>query len=134
MTKQIERNKKLLQNKRVKNWRYVMELYRSTYKELDQALQQRGISIARFEVLLNLYFSDGKTPVELSRDGFTSRANVTTFLQRMEKDSLVTKEILNGSSKRFVYYLSDEGIELFETIFPEHIERIKKTVPVNLSV
>lgn len=120
--------KKHLENPDVMFWQKIRSYVFKTVRELEKSMQNDGMSLSRFELLFFLYFDGELAPVELSRRMDVTRANISTFLRRLEKEELITKVTLNDDQKRPLYMLSKKGKLLFESFFPKHIKRVKAAV------
>jgi len=107
-----------------------MNAFQTLYQSFEEALLKNGCSYSRFQLLFFLYFEGSLAPVEISKKMLVTRSNISMFLKRMIGDGLVTECPESSSVKRPCYLLTEEGNRLFERIFPEHIERVKVSIPV----
>jgi MarR family 2-MHQ and catechol resistance regulon transcriptional repressor len=116
----------LIDRPKVQSWMSLFNTYRNVFSYLDIQLSKYDCSVAKFQILYNLYFKGSLTPVQLSKILRVSRANISGFIRRMSLDGLILASLENGSSKRPAYKLSRKGIRSFEEIYPVHIENIEE--------
>lgn len=116
----------LMDKSKVQSWMSLFNSYRNVFSYLDHQLSKYDCSVAKFQILYNLYFNSSMTPVQLAKKLRVSRANISGFIRRMSLDGLILTSLENGSSKRPAYKLSKKGTLSFEEIFPVHIENIEK--------
>lgn len=107
-----------------------MNAFQTLYQSFEETLLKNGCSYSRFQLLFFLYFEGSLAPVEISKKMLVTRSNISMFLKRMIGDGLVTECPESSSVKRPCYMLTEEGSRLFERIFPEHIERVKMSMPI----
>ena len=94
--------------------------------------QKAGLSTAKFVVLQVLAFNKGSmTPSQIAHWTLRERHNITTLVDRMQKDGLVRTE-RNVRDKRFVsVMLTDEGRETLTRAAPvarEIVSRVMSSV------
>lgn len=114
----------------VESWRTLMAAFQSVYRELEHALLQEECSISRFQILLILHFFGPITASEIAKRLCVTRGNISMFLKRLKADGLVETVDAGRDSKRPLLRLTNGGSELFRSLFPGHIRRICKLVPV----
>ena len=123
---------KLLDTQKIRSWRALFNAYKFLSAEFEKSLLELGCSVPRFQILLHLHTTGPHTPVTLSRLLKVSRANVTTFLKRLQEDKLIKPTLENGSEKRPAYELTKTGIKFFEEVLPAHtgnVERLMTPFP-----
>lgn len=118
----------LLQKEKVHSWRELMTTFRMMWVYLEQGLIQEGYSLARCQIYFHLYFDGPLSAVELSRRLFVTRGNISTFIKRLFDDGLLIERPAREGSKRSVYLLSKKAVRQFEQMFPEHVQRIEKSM------
>lgn len=102
-----------------------METFQSVFVYLEKGLTDDGTTMARFQVLINLYFDGAMNAADLSRRLLVTRGNMSMFLRRMESDGLIKYQIPAGQ-KRPEIHLSAKGLKVFEKLFPRHIRRLQE--------
>jgi DNA-binding MarR family transcriptional regulator len=118
-----------LEDPQVQGWRSLLAAFLCVYSHLERELLTRGCSISRFQILLHLYFYGPQTQSELGRKLLLTRGNMSMFISRLRRDNLV-QSVRTKGSQREKCALTLEGTAFFESLFPGHIKRIKKMVPV----
>jgi len=119
---------KLLEYQEVKSWRTLMSAFKQIMTNLEKGLMAEGCSVSRFQILFYLYFEGSMPAVEIARKLVVTRGNISMFLRRMNADGLV-KQTPQSGQKRPAYTLTPKGISFFESIFPSHIQRVRKYAP-----
>ncbi|MFT6070626.1 MAG: DNA-binding MarR family transcriptional regulator [Bacteriovoracaceae bacterium] len=130
--KNIERVNNLLDTQKIRSWRALFNAFKFLSAEFESSLLELGCSVPRFQILLHLHTTGPHTPVTLSRLLKVSRANITTFLKRLQEDNLIKPTLENGSEKRPAYELTKTGIKFFEEVLPAHtgnVERLMTPFP-----
>jgi MarR family 2-MHQ and catechol resistance regulon transcriptional repressor len=117
----------LLMLKEVQSWIAIMDSFKVVYSKLEMTLNDEGISISRFQVMFFLYFEGNASANSLSKKLLVTRGNMSMLLKRMELDGLVSYISIDGK-KRQLIKLTNIGINVFEDIFPRHIERVRALV------
>lgn len=84
--------------------------------ELAHSLQQHGVAIGQYPLLLALWEEDGLSQTELSRRLGIEPATTTNTLHRMERDGLVARQPDPGDRRGSRVHLTDRGRELEEPI------------------
>jgi len=121
---------KLLDDPQVKTWRSVMSAFQGTLNRLEAGLKEDGFHVSRFQILFYLYFEGPLAAVDLSRKLLVTRGNISTFLKRLESDGQIEVCPSSPSPKRPFYMLSENAVSEFEKVFPKHVKRIQKFVPI----
>lgn len=123
--KDIERVNNLLDTPKIRSWRALFNAFKFLSAEFESSLLELGCSVPRFQILLHLHTTGPHTPVTLSRLLKVSRANITTFLKRLQEDKLIKATLENGSEKRPAYELTKKGIKFFEEVLPIHTGNVE---------
>ena len=77
--------------------------------------RQSGLSITKFIVLQGLAFNDGTmTPSEIAEWTNRERHNITTLVERMKRDGLVTTERNKRDKRSINVILTDKGREVLK--------------------
>ena len=124
--KNKDRVNKLLDTQKIRSWRALFNAFKFLSAEFESSLLELGCSVPRFQILLHLHTTGPHTPVTLSRHLKVSRANITTFLKRLQEDKLIKPTLENGSEKRPAYELTKTGIKFFEEVLPAHTDNVER--------
>jgi DNA-binding MarR family transcriptional regulator len=89
----------------------VLRVQRLYASRSDELLQQFGINVSRYEVLLRLYFGDheGVTLGTISHDLQMSPAAVTYMVDRLEADGLLSRTSSPSDRRVTIALLSEAG-------------------------
>jgi MarR family transcriptional regulator, 2-MHQ and catechol-resistance regulon repressor len=102
----------------------LMRCANSVQGNLERRLGGLGLTDNQFGVLEALLHLGPIAQHELGRALFTSRANITTIVDNLEKRDLV-KRVRDTADRRYVtVHLTDTGRALIEEIFPGHVRAI----------
>ncbi|MDZ4662704.1 MAG: helix-turn-helix domain-containing protein [Pseudomonadota bacterium] len=122
--------KELLEDPQVQSWRAIMGAFQSVLADLEKGLMSDGLHVSRFQIFFYLYFEAPLSAADIARKLLVTRGNISTFLKRLEKDKQIVVCPTSPSMQRPLYRLSEVAERQFEKIFPDHIKRVKKLVPV----
>lgn len=119
----------MMSSPQVKSWRALLGAFQYVFSNLEKGLASEGYSMSRFQILLTLYFDGPHSAINISRRLLVTRGNVSTFLKRLLADGLIEVASESKSNKRPLFCLTDKGVEIFESVFPKHIDRVKSLMP-----
>ena len=98
-------------------------------KRADRFFREFGISDVQFNVLNLLKFQSGESgglnQAELSRMLLVNRANVTSLIDRMERDGLVRREDDPNDRRTNIIRLTKKGEKLLEKIEKPYVNEFK---------
>lgn len=99
-------------------------------KKADRFFRQFGISDVQFNVLNLLKYQAGEdgglSQADLSRMLLVNRANITSLIDRMERDELVLRENDPEDRRTNIIRLTKKGRTLLEKIEEPYLEEIRK--------
>jgi MarR family 2-MHQ and catechol resistance regulon transcriptional repressor len=102
----------------------LMRCANSVQGRLERRLRRLGVTDNQFGVLEALLHLGPVAQHELGRALFTSRANITTIVDNLERRGLVRRE-RDASDRRYVtVHLTAEGRALIERLFPLQLAAI----------
>ena len=102
----------------------LMRCATSVQGHLERRLLRLGLTDNQFGVLEALLHLGPVAQHELGRALFTSRANITTVVDNLEKRDLV-RRVREPADRRYVtVHLTPEGRRLIESIFPGQVAAI----------
>jgi DNA-binding MarR family transcriptional regulator len=81
---------------------------------IDRALQGIGLRLGQYQMLRELWESDGLTPRELSERLHVEMPTITRTVQRMLRDGLVRRQAHPADARSVHIYLTPLGNELRE--------------------
>jgi DNA-binding MarR family transcriptional regulator len=93
-------------------------------------LAGQGLTLEQFDVLVHLAWArDGVLPlrqlVASMVSGYQlSRSGLTRLLDRMERDGLVVRSLSREDRRQFDVAISDQGREVFDRVWPSHLDGI----------
>lgn len=90
---------------------------RAVTQYFDRYLEPTGIRATQFTLLVELYFTKGKTLTEIAENLVMDRTTLTRNLKPLEKSGfIVTVQTLDKRSKAYV--LSEKGEQIVEKCVP----------------
>jgi DNA-binding MarR family transcriptional regulator len=97
------------------------------YDSVDSYLDSHNLSRGKFTLLMQLVEADegGLLPSEFAERAGVTRASVTSLLDGLEREKLVTRQPHPVDRRMLSVHMTDKGRELMNRILPEHFVRIK---------
>jgi DNA-binding MarR family transcriptional regulator len=105
---------------------------RSIYAMGEQSVEDAGLSLAQYRVLMHLFFAermgDGGelNPSEISDRQGVSRNTMSTFIRNLEEDGLVVRRLDPDDRRRFKIGLTDRGRDVVAGNAYDHLEMIDR--------
>lgn len=87
---------------------------------VSKRLAERGLSVPKFGIIRSLYDHESLPLTELSNLIFRGNSNVTTLINRMERDGLVERVNCEGDRRVRRVRLTEKGRELAPKVVTEH--------------
>jgi len=97
----------------------ITQAQRLLHKGLGMKLQQHGVSVAQWTVLVVLWEVDGLSQKELSDRVTVETATLSRTLDRMERDGLVRRVRSQTHNPQIHVFLTDYGAGLWRALVPE---------------
>ncbi len=107
----------------VATWLRIVRFVSAENGRLAARLRAHGVSLAQFDVIAQIGFTEGLTQRELAGRLVVTEGNVTQLLQKMEKKGLVTRRP-DGQCNRL--RLSAAGRRLYSRIVPPQNREISR--------
>lgn len=97
------------------------------YDFVDSYLAHHKLSRGKFTLLMQLVEAEGNglLPSEFAQRAGVTRASVTSLLDGLERDKLITRQPHPVDRRMLTVQITDEGRELMNKILPQHFVRIK---------
>jgi DNA-binding MarR family transcriptional regulator len=107
-------------------WLRLMKCYNIISRDLRKQVERDGlITLPQFDVLVQLSRKEeGLSFVELSRKLLVTSGNLTGIIDRLERDSLVSREPDNSDRRVVRIRLTAKGTELVGRLVPDHVKQI----------
>ena len=93
-------------------------------------LAESNLSFSQFAVLEALYHLGPLCQKDIATKILKSPRNITMVVDNLEKSNLVRRERNNGDRRVTTVYLTEEGLSLFEKIFPRHVANLKEEMEI----
>jgi MarR family 2-MHQ and catechol resistance regulon transcriptional repressor len=95
---------------------------------LQQALSEQGLTMGQLAVLEALLHLGPMHQRNLGRKLLRSDANVTTVVDNLERDGLVTRQRAQKDKRFVTVSLTASGKRLIQKVFPAHARSIAKSL------
>ncbi|HVO72775.1 MAG TPA: MarR family transcriptional regulator [Ignavibacteriaceae bacterium] len=95
----------------------------SVRTRINELIIKKGLTESQFNALDALYHLGSLNQKELGDKLFRTGGNITLVIDNLEKQKLVKRE--RGEDRRcFTLHMTNKGMSLFESIFPEELKLI----------
>jgi DNA-binding MarR family transcriptional regulator len=97
------------------------------YHAVDRYLAQHKLSRGKFTLLMQLVEADeaGLLPSEFAERAGLTRASVTSLLDGLERDQLITRQPHPIDRRMLSVHMTEKGRELMNKILPQHFTWIR---------
>ncbi|MEU0571028.1 MarR family transcriptional regulator [Nonomuraea sp. NPDC005983] len=111
-----------------RSWRTHLALHRLLMHRLDRELQEHGLSLNDYEILVNLSESPERRMrmSDLADATIQSRSRLSHQISRMEAKGLVTREDCRDDRRGTFAVLTGEGWETIERVAPYHVASVRE--------
>jgi len=102
-------------------WRALLNAHARATKRISRELGEAGLpDLAVYDVLWTLYRAEGRRLRirELADAVVLSSTGMTRFVDRLERDGLVTREAVPGDRRGAYAVITDEGVALLRRMWP----------------
>lgn len=99
---------------------------------LDKVLSKVNLNTAKFNVLMIIKHvgqEKGLLQNEISNRLLVTASNITKMLDKLEIDSLITRNAKENDRRAKIIKITKQGSELLDEIWQEYQDAIKKTSP-----
>ncbi len=93
-----------------------------------RTFRAEGLTASQFGTLDALYHLGPMHQNKISEKNLKTEANMTTVIDNLEERDLVKRKQDPEDRRCHLVCLTENGRELFESIFPEHVERVVDAV------
>jgi MarR family 2-MHQ and catechol resistance regulon transcriptional repressor len=101
-------------------------------KRATEFFQRYGLTDVQFNVMMLLVYQvenrGGLTQAQLSGMMLVNRANITSLIDRMERDGLVVRTAAAGDRRSNLIKMTSKGKKLFKTVEPFYAQQVKQVM------
>ena len=101
-------------------------------KKLMEQLKDTGLTLGQPKVLDYLKDHDGASQKEIAAGCLIEAGSLTSILNRMEKQGLIERKMLNGNRRTFHIFMTESG-KKNQKLVEETFEKIEETALNNVS-
>lgn len=110
---------------------FQLRIFSGLLSRVSQAdIESFGILPAYFGVLYALKDGKSLTPTELRRYVFTGLSNLTTLIDRMERDGFIQRKRSKEDRRRICIRITERGKQVWEQVAPGHYDWVERTMSV----
>lgn len=106
--------------------RELAEAYRAFETYSVPHIKSWGLTPAQFDVIATLGNTDGLTFGELGARTLIYKTTLTSVVDRLEARGLVARQPAERDRRSVIARLTADGVALFERVFPEHREHLRR--------
>ena len=116
----------------LKTIRELANAYQAFESYSGRHIRGLGLSPSQFDILATLGNTNGMSCSELGEKTLITKGTLTGVLDRLSDKKLVERYEHETDGRSTLVRLTDQGQELFETVFPAHLKHLDKALK-NLS-
>lgn len=106
--------------------RELVRTYQAFYLYDEAHIRQLGLTMPQFDVLATLGNTPGMMMSQIAERTLVTKGTLTGIVDRLETKGLVQRRVPPDNRRCFIVELTPAGQQLFEEIFPKHIDYLKK--------
>lgn len=110
--------------------RELVRAYQAFYTYDEAHIRSLGLTLPQFDVIATLGNTPGMMMSQLAEKTLVTKGTLTGIVDRLEQKGLVRREVPPENRRCFIIVLTQEGHQLFEKVFPEHIAYLKERLGV----
>lgn len=110
----------------VRAWVQLVRAYQTVARRLERALDGHGLSLAQFEVLAHVHFSEGIIQTELAQCLLVTKGNVCGLIDRLAAAGLVMRTADPDDRRANRLFLTPKGTALLAETLPCHLALIQR--------
>ena len=103
-------------------------------RRADEFMREHGVTDVQFNVLTLLLYQGGEegglTQIELSRMMLVNRANITSLIDRMERDGLVKRTAVPGDRRSNMIRLTAKGRKVLQSVEDAYYGEVERIMGV----
>ncbi|WP_447971074.1 MarR family winged helix-turn-helix transcriptional regulator [Nitrospira sp. M1] len=105
--------------------RPLVEAYQAIFEVGDRHIRSMGLTPAQFDVIAELWGTNGLTAVELSQSTLLAKASLTGIIDRLETKGLVERHAIPGDRRSMKVKLTKSGTALHRKCFPAQAKMMR---------
>jgi len=99
---------------------------KTVFDNIQKDIQDRGIRFEQF-MILELLYNKGSHPIQKISDVFSiPSGSITYVVDKLEKTGYVERQPSPDDRRSSIVVLTEKGKELFDDLFPKHVEYISE--------
>ena len=113
---------------RLRTWVQLAHTFYRIERSIAAALAEKELTMAQFDVLATLRYSQGLTQKELAETLLVTKGNVVGLLDRLQKLDLVERRVDPEDGRSNRVYLTKAGNLKIEDVLPVHDRLVLRTL------
>lgn len=110
--------------------RELVRTYQAFYVYDEAHVRQLGLTMPQFDVIATLGNTPGMMMSQLAEKTLVTKGTLTGIVDRLEQKGLVQRTVPPENRRCFIVELTPAGQQLFEAVFPVHIDYLKERLSV----
>lgn len=110
--------------------RSLVRAYQAFSSYSETFVRQYDLTSAQFDVIATLGNTQGLSMGEIGEKTLITKGTLTGVVDRLERKGLVTRETPPENRRSVIVQLTATGQQLFEQVFPAHVNDIKQHLEV----
>lgn len=106
--------------------REMVRCYQAHERVCEQHFRKLGVTSAQFDIIATLGNTTGMTCKELGDRTLITKGTLTGVIDRLIDKGYVKRQACTKDRRVIYIALTEEGQELFESIFPQHLQYMDK--------
>ncbi|KOO44281.1 MarR family winged helix-turn-helix transcriptional regulator [Priestia koreensis] len=99
---------------------------KTVFDNIQKDIQDRGIRFEQF-MILELLYNKGSHPIQKISDVFSiPSGSITYVVDKLEKTGYVERQPSPDDRRSSIVVLTEKGKELFDDLFPKHVQYISE--------
>lgn len=105
--------------------RDLVRTYQAFYSYDEAHIRTLGLTMPQFDVLATLGNTPGMMMSQIAEQTLVTKGTLTGIVDRLEAKGLVERTVPPDNRRCFIVKLTQAGQDLFEDVFPTHINYLK---------
>jgi len=106
--------------------RELVRAYQAFSAYSEDHVRELELTGPQFEVICTLGNTSGMMMGQLAEKTLVTKGTLTGIVDRLEQKGLVRREVPPDNRRCFISVLTSEGEQVFEKVFPAHIDYLKE--------
>ena len=111
-------------------WISVVRVYHKLARRLERMLDEHGLVLPHFEILVKLSMGEGITQQELASRLLVTKGNICTLIDRLESNGWVERREHPEDRRANRLFITPKGRKLLDAAFPQHLKIVREAMGI----